>query len=277
MTAPTINYGKLENKGIEFEVGHQHKINDFSYGASFMASFNKNKVLELRAPSYGSYIYEVGKPYGEHYLYLWDGIFQSEEDIAASPKHPNNPKPGDIKFKDLNGDKVIDGKDRTMVEGVYPKMLYSFNLNFGYKNFDLSMFFQGISGRKIWTNFFGEDPFSQGSSPSKKFLDAWTPDNRDTNVPALYAWGYAPMCNTRSTYNLKDASYLRLKNLQFGYNVPKQIINKVGIDFLRIYFSGENLFTFTSYTDYDPEREGDGWHVQYPQAKTYSLGVNLKF
>lgn len=277
MTAPTINYGKLENKGVEFEVGHQHKINDFSYGASFMASFNKNKVLELRAPSYGSYIYEVGKPYGEHYLYLWDGIFQSEEDIAASPKHPNNPKPGDIKFKDLNGDKAIDGKDRTMVEGVYPKMLYSFNLNFGYKNFDLSMFFQGISGRKIWTNFFGEDPFSQGSSPSKKFLDAWTPDNRDTNVPALYAWGYAPMCNTRSTYNLKDASYLRLKNLQFGYNVPKQIINKVGIDFLRIYFSGENLFTFTSYPDYDPEREGDGWHVQYPQAKTYSLGVNLKF
>lgn len=277
MTAPTINYGKLQNRGVEFEVGHQNKVGNFTYGASFLASLNKNKVLELRAPSYGSYIYEVGKPYGEHYLYVWDGIFQSADDIAKSPKHPNNPKPGDIKFKDINDDKVIDSKDRTMVEGVYPKMLYSFNLNAGYKNFDVSMFFQGISGRKIWTNFFGEDPFSQGSSPNKKFMNAWTPENPDTNVPALYAWGYAPMCNTRSTYNLKDASYLRLKNVQLGYNVPKHLLNKVGISFLRIYFSGENLFTVTSYPDYDPEREGDGWHVQYPQVKTYSLGLNLKF
>lgn len=277
MTAPTINYGKLRNRGVEFEIGHRNRIGDFTYGAGFMASLNKNEVLELRAPSYGSYIYEVGKPYGEHYLYIWDGIFQSEEDIEKSPKHPNNPKPGDIKFKDLDDNGVIDSKDRTMVEGVYPKMLYSFNLNFGYRDFDLSLFFQGIGGRKIWTNFFGEDPFSQGSSPGKKFLDAWTPENTDTDVPALYAWGYAPMCNTRSTYHLKNASYLRLKNLQFGYNLPQRWLSKCGVDFLRIYFSGENLFTFTSYPDYDPERSGDGWHVQYPQAKTYSLGLNLKF
>lgn len=277
MDAPTINYGKLRNRGVEFEVGHQNKIGDFSYGASFMASLNKNEVLELRAPSYGDYIYEVGKPYGEHYLYIWDGIFQSEEDIANSPVHPNSPKPGDIKFKDLNGDNKIDSKDRQMVEGVYPKMLYSFNLNFGYKNFDLSAFFQGISGRKIWTNFFGEDPFSQGQSPNKKFLNAWTPENTNTDVPAIYSWGYAPMCGTRSTYNLKDASYLRLKNLQIGYNVPKALLGKMGIDYLRIYFSGENLLTFTSYPDYDPERAGDGWHVQYPQAKTYSIGLNVKF
>lgn len=277
MTAPTINYGKLQNRGVEFEVGHRNRIGDFSYGASFLASLNKNKVLELRAPSYGSYIYEVGKPYGEHYLYTWDGIFQSDADIASSPKHPNNPKPGDIKFKDLNGDKVIDSKDRKMVEGVYPKMCYSFNLDFGYKDFDLTMFFQGISGRKIWTNFFGEDPFGQGAPPSKKFLDAWTPQNTDTNVPALYAWGYLPMTGTRSTYHLKDASYLRLKNLQLGYNVPKKIIEKVGISFLRIYFSGENLLTFTQYPDYDPERAGDGWHTQYPQARTYSFGLNVKF
>jgi len=277
MSAPTINYGKLRNRGVEFELGHRNKIGEFSYGAGFLATLNKNEVLELRAPSYGSYIHEVGKPYGEHYLYIWDGIFQSEEDIKNSPSHPNNPKPGDIKFKDLNDDGVIDSKDREMVKGVYPKMLYSFNVDFAYKNFDLSLFFQGISGRKIWTNFFGEDPFSQGSPPNKKFLNAWTPENRDTDVPALYAWGYAPMTGTRSTYNLKDASYLRLKNLQIGYNVPRNITRKVGIDFLRIYFSGENLLTFTSYPDYDPERGGDGWHTQYPQAKTYSIGLNLRF
>lgn len=277
MTAPTINYGKLQNRGVEFEVGHQNRIGDFSYGASFMTSLNKNEVLELRAPSYGSYIHEVGKPYGEHYLYIWDGLFQSEDDIANSPAHPNSPKPGDIKFKDLNGDNKIDSKDRQMVEGVYPKMFYSFNFNLGYKNFDLTAFFQGLAGRKIWTNFFGEDPFAQGQSPNKKFLNAWTPENTNTDVPAIYTFGYAPMSNTRSTYNLKDASYLRLKNLQIGYNVPKIFLSKFGIDYVRIYFSGENLLTFTPYPDYDPERAGDGWHVQYPQAKTYSIGLNVKF
>lgn len=276
MSAPTINYGKLKNYGVEFEVGHQHKIGDFSYGANFMASLNKNEVLELRAPSYGAYIYEVGKPYGEHFMYIWDGIFQSDEDIANSPKHPFNPQPGDIKFKDINGDNVIDDKDRAMVEGKYPKMLYSSKLFASYKNFDISLFFQGVSGRKIYTDGFGVVPFAQGASPTKDYLNAWTPENPNTNVPALYDWSYAPM-KSRSTFNLKDASYLRLKNLVFGYNLPKSVLDKIGIEFARVYFSGENLFVITDYPDYDPERSGDGWHAMYPQAKTYSLGINLRF
>lgn len=277
MSAPTINYGKMRNRGVEFEIGHQNRINDFSYGASFMASLNKNKVLELKAPSYGSYIYEVGKPYGEHYLYIWDGIFQSEDDIANSPKQPYGPKPGDIKFKDLNNDGVIDGNDRTMVEGVYPKMLYSFKVYASYKNWDLSAFFQGVSGRKIYTDGFGSVPFAQGASPTSNYLNAWTPENTNTNVPALFDWSYGPMNNMRSTYNLKDASYLRLKNLQVGYNFPKSLIKKMGLEFARIYMSGENLFVITDYPDYDPERSGDGWHAMYPQARTYSLGLNLRF
>lgn len=276
MSAPTINYGKLKNYGIEFEVGHQNVIGKFSYGINFMASMNKNEVLELRSPSYGSYIYEVGKPYGEHYMYIWDGIFQSEEDIANSSKHPFNPQPGDIKFKDLNGDNVIDENDRTMVEGKYPKMIYSSKLYASYKDFDISLFFQGVSGRKIYTDGFGVVPFAQGASPTKEYLNAWTPENTDTNVPALYDWSYAPM-QSRSTFNLKDASYLRLKNLVVGYNLPKSWLKKVGIEFARIYFSGENLFVITDYPDYDPERSDDGWHAMYPQARTYSLGLNLRF
>ena len=277
LDAPTVNYGSMQNKGIEFEVGHRNRLGDFRYGANFMASFNKNKVTKLMAPSYGDYIYEEGKPYGEHYLYIWDGIFQSDADIASSPSHPNNPKPGDIKFKDLNGDGAITGADRQMVEGVYPKMLYSFSLNFEYKRFDLSAFFQGISGRKIWTNCFGSEPFYQGSPPEKKWLNAWTPENTDTNLPAIYEFGYTPITGLRSTFYLKDASYLRLKNLQFGFNFPKEWIGKTGIDFLRIYFSGENLLTFTPYETFDPERAGDGWHVQYPHLKTFSFGLNVKF
>ncbi len=276
MSAPTINYGKLKNYGVEFEVGHQNSVGDFSYGVNFMASLNKNEVLELRAPSYGSYIYEVGKPYGEHYMYVWDGIFQSDKDIANSPKHPFNPKPGDIKFKDLNNDNVIDQNDRTMVEGKYPKMIYSSRIFASYKNLDVSLFFQGVEGRKIYTDGFGVVPFAQGASPTKEYLNAWTPDNTDTNVPALYDWSYAPM-KQRSTFNLKDASYLRLKNLVIGYNLPKSLFSRLGVEFARVYFSGENLFVITDYPDYDPERSNDGWHAMYPQAKTYSLGVNLRF
>ena len=283
MGAPTINYGSMQNRGIEFEVGHRNKIGEFGYSVNFMASFNENKVTKLRAPSYGNYIYEVGKPYGEHYLYIWDtdtknGIFQSLDDIASSPKHPNSPRPGDIRFKDLVDDKAITADDRQMVRGVYPKMLYSFVFNFDYKRFDMSAFFQGVEGRKIWTHYFGQDPFGQGGPPEKKWLNAWTPDNPDSKVPAIYySASYAPMMGLRNTYYLTDASYLRLKNLQFGYNFPKEWTGKIGIDFLRIYFSGENLLTFTKWDIFDPERAGDGFKVQYPHLKTYSLGLNLKF
>lgn len=186
LSAPTVNYGKLRNRGVEFQVGHQNQIGDFTYGASFMATLNKNKVLQLMAPSYGSYINEEDLPYGEHYLYEWIGLFQSEEEIANSAKHPYRVLPGDLKLKDQNNDGVIDGDDRIAVSGKHPKMLYSFKLNMGYKNFDLNAFFQGVAGRKIYTNQYVIEPFSQGGPPTVDFRDAWTPENTDTDIPALY-------------------------------------------------------------------------------------------
>lgn len=278
LSAPTVNYGKLRNRGVEFQVGHQNKVGDFTYGVSFMATFNKNKVLELRAPTYGSYINEVGLPYGEHYLYEWIGLFQSEEEISNSAKHPYKVLPGDLKLKDQNDDGVIDGKDRIVVSGKHPKMLYSFNLNLGYKNFDLTAFFQGVSGRKIFTNQYVIEPFSQGGPPTVEFRDAWTPENTDTNVPAIYSgFTYYKSNQIRSTYFLRDASYLRLKNLQVGYNFSPSLINKIGLQALRLYFSGENLFTITDYPHMDPERSGDGRHAVYPQLKTLSIGLDVKF
>lgn len=278
LEAPTINYGKLRNRGVEFQVGHNNTVGNFTYGVSFMATLNKNKVLELRAPTYGNYINEVGLPYGEHYMYEWIGLFQSEEEIEQSAKHPYKAQPGDLKYKDQNGDKVIDGKDRIVVSGKHPKMLYSFNLNLGYKNFDLSAFFQGVSGRKIYTHTYVVEPFAQGGPPTVEFRDAWTPENTDTNVPALYGGiPYYKATTNRSTYFLRDASYLRLKNLQVGYNFSSSLISKIGLQSLRIYFSGENLFTITDYPHMDPERSGDGRHAVYPQLKTLSIGLDVKF
>lgn len=278
LAAPTVNYGKLRNRGVEIQIGHQNQLGDFTYGASFMATFNKNKVLELMAPSYGNYINEVGLPYGEHYMYEWIGLFQSEEEITNSAKHPYNVQPGDLKLKDQNNDGVIDGDDRIVVSGKHPKMLYSFNLNMGYKNFDLSAFFQGVAGRKIYTTQYIIEPFSQGGPPTVDFRDAWTPENTDTNIPALYGgFSYYKSDAIRSTYFLRDASYLRLKNLQLGYNFDKNLISKLGLSSLRLYFSGENLLTFTDYPHMDPERSGDGRHAVFPQLKTYSIGLDVKF
>ena len=282
---PAVNLGKVNNKGYEISLGWNDKIGSkFRYWLKGNVSFSRNEIVyKDEIPQNEPYMYETGRSIGLNYGYVFDRFFEAKDfnedgsTITGIPVQSGTFKPGDILFKDLNNDGVIDGKDRTMVEGVYPKMLYSFNFNVGYKNWDLSVFFQGITRRKIWTDFFGDAPFAQGAPPSSRFLDAWTPENTDTNVPALYTHGYAPMTGLRSTYNLKDAAYLRLKNIQLGYNLPQSLLNKVGIDFLRVYFSGENLFTFTKYPDFDPERAGDGWHAQYPHAKTFSLGLNLKF
>lgn len=278
LDAPVINYGKLQNRGVEFQIGHANTIQDFTYGLSFMTTLNKNKVLELRAPTYGNYINEVGLPYGEHYMYEWIGLLQSDEDIKSSAKHPYKAQPGDLKYKDQNNDKVIDAKDRVVVSGRHPKMLYSFNLNAGYKNFDVSAFFQGVAGYKIYTHSYVIEPFSQGGAPTVEFRDAWTPENTNTNVPALYnGFSYYNSSNNRSTYFLRDASYLRLKNLQVGYNFSSTFSKKIGLQSLRLYFAGENLLTFTDYPHADPERDGDGQHAVFPQVKTISIGLDVKF
>jgi TonB-linked SusC/RagA family outer membrane protein len=280
MSAPTVNYGEYKNTGIEIELGHRNKLGDLRYDINAQFTVNKNTVMKYPAPVYGNRIIEEGYAYNDYYLYEHIGIFKSQAELTAVV-HPGNPQIGDIKFKDQNNDKKIDGNDRIRVKGAYPDLIYSFGANVGWKQFDASLFFQGVDGQKVRTNFFGEDPFSQGSSPHSKFLDAYDPtSNPDSDIPSIYGWGYAPMTGgtaQNSTYFLKDASYLRLKNIQIGYILPSAISNKFGISFLKVFVSGDNLLTFTKYPDLDPERAADGWHAQYPQLKTLSMGLNVKF
>ncbi|MGV8095840.1 MAG: TonB-dependent receptor [Mangrovibacterium sp.] len=278
MNGPVVNYGSMRNRGVELQLSHKNTVGDFSYGLVFMSSLNKNKVLKLVSPSYGTYVYKEGLAYGEYYLYVWDGIFQSEDDIQNYATQPYaNPKPGDIRYKDLNGDKKVDGDDRKVCKGVYPKIAYSGTINLAYKNFDLSAFFQGITGKRQLAFQWGVDPFTQGSPPSKKFLNAWTPTNKNTNVPAIYHSGYVPM-NFMSTYYLLNSSYLRLKTLQIGYNLPESFLKKTKLQGLRIYLSGENLFTITNYGyGLDPENDQGKIDnvVKYPQLKSYSFGIRF--
>jgi TonB-linked SusC/RagA family outer membrane protein len=280
MDAPTINYGEFKNYGLELSVGHSKKIGDFSYDVSAQLSINRNKVEKYPAPSYGTRIIEEGKPYKDYYLYECTGIFKSTAELTAVTT-PGSPQIGDIKFKDQNNSGTIDGDDRVRVKGAYPDFIYSFGANCTWKNFDLNLFFQGVKGQKFLLSGWGIAPFCQASSPLPEYLNAYDPDtNPNSNIPSIHGSDYTPMTGgtaSGSTFYLKDASYLRLKNIQLGYNVPSVLLKSIYISQLRVFIGGDNLLTFTSYKYGDPERSGDGRACEYPQIKTLFMGLNLKF
>ncbi|HEY9260622.1 MAG TPA: TonB-dependent receptor, partial [Chitinophaga sp.] len=175
-------------------------------------------------------------------------------------------------------DGVIDDKDRTYVKGKYPTFQYAVNLGASWKNFDLSAQLYASEGQKIYVNGWGIEPFRQGSVPTTDWRNRWTPENHSTTMPKIYvADGYAPVQNYTSTYYLKDASFLRLRNVQVGYNLPKATLSKVGIKSLRVYFTADNVFTISKFPGLDPERVGDGNYVTYPQTKTYTFGAMVQF
>lgn len=280
LSAPTINYGKMRNRGWEFEVSHQNTIGQFHYGVSVNFSTNKNKVLQVVAPSIGSStITKAGIPFNSFYLIKWIGIFQSQEEINKSPTQQYTPQPGDLKFADINGDGVVDSKDRVVVPGAYPKFYYGGTLSLGWKGLDISAFFQGVQGQYFYFNGggWGFSPYVQGSPPTIDFVkNMWTPTNHTNKYPAMYITGYPPVSGVQSTYWLKNASYLRLKNLIISYNLPGNIIKKIGFGPTSIYISGNNILTVTKYPGSDPERSTQGGRYSaYPQIKTYTFGVRL--
>ncbi|ALJ01775.1 hypothetical protein DC20_22150 (plasmid) [Rufibacter tibetensis] len=282
LSSPTQNVGKLRNTGIEIELTHQNKIGEVTYGANVLVSSARNEVLHIAVPSKGTSIREIGLPYDAHHLYEWDGIFQVEDiNNPNVPRHVLNPspKPGDLKMKDQNGDGVVDANDRIVVDGAYPDYTYSFGFNVGYKGFNLNVFFQGVEGLKARVNNWGVDPFMQGTAPTTKWRNAWTPENPTNTLPALYIAGYPGVANYGgSTYYLQDASYLRLKNLILSYDIPTTLASRIRSKGLSVYVSVDNPFTWTDYEGGDPERASmSGNFSQYPQAKIYNAGFNVRF
>jgi len=211
-------------------------------------------------------------------MYEWAGIFQSQDEINSSPKQPNSGtlKPGDLKIRDLDGNGTVGPEDRVRISR-FPSYNYSFNLNAGWKGFNLTAFFQGVQGIKTQVSGWGYEPFQQGSAPPLRFLNAWSPTNPSTTVPAVYQVGYPGVSGYTSTYFLQDASYLRLKNLYLSYTFNQDILSKVGAKGLIVYFSGDNLITWTKYEGNDPERAGSGRFAQFPQLKIFTGGLNIKF
>jgi TonB-linked SusC/RagA family outer membrane protein len=280
LNAPTINDGAVRNKGLELNVQYTDNITkdlSFTIGGSFQKY--KNILEKYGKTEIGSNtIREEGQPLDSYYMYVWDGIFQSQTEIDASAKQPVTPTPGDLKIKDVNKDGVIDAKDRVLVNGKYPSYQYTINMDLKWKNFDVSAMLYSSQGQKIYVNGWGIEPFRQGSVPTTDWLNAWTSTNHTNSMPKIYlADGYPAVQNYPSTYFLKDASYIRLKNVQIGYTIPVRIINMLKIQSVRIYCAADNVFTISKFPGLDPERTGDGTYVNYPQNKTFTIGATIQF
>jgi TonB-linked SusC/RagA family outer membrane protein len=280
LNAPTINNGAVRNKGLELSAQYRNNINknlSYNIGASFQTYKN---TLEKYGKTEigGTTIRQEGHPLDAYYMYVFDGIFQDQAEIDKSPKQPVTPTPGDLKIKDVNGDGVIDDKDRTYVGGKYPSFQYDVSLGLNFKNFDFSAQLYGSQGQKIYVNGWGIEPFRQGSVPTTDWRNRWTPTNHSNTMPKIYlADGYPPVQNYNSTYFLKDASFMRLKSIQLGYTLPVNIISKAGMKSLRFYFAADNVFTASKYPGLDPERTGDGRYVTYPQIRTFTFGGTVQF
>ena len=299
---PVSNFGEMQNKGLEFSTQYRKAEGEFNYSISASITTYNNEILKLGKEDeaiWGGAVTwdtpnttksEVGGEIGSFWLYQTDGIFQSQEEIDSYVNANGDTlqplaAPGDIRFKDTNGDGVINDDDKVNMGSAIPEFEYGINFNASYKNFDFSLQIHGVSGRKLYNGMkFKSERMHSNLNYAKSCLDAWTPENTNTDVPrAVFG---DPNGNTRpSDRYLEDGSYLRFKHIELGYTLPNYLLPRLGVGSLRIYVSAENLWTITDYTGYDPGMEGGNAsnnlfdrgvdRALYPIAKTFLFGVQL--
>jgi hypothetical protein len=285
----------MRNRGVEISLGYNKQWGDWSVQAAGNFSYNKNELLELGGVeqiinSNGYQINRVGQPISSFYVYQTDGFFQSQAEVdefTAKYNRANgttmfgyNFKPGDLRYVDVNKDGKINADDRIVGNSTNPVYNFGLNTTVGYKDFDISLLFSGAAKMaRIFTEETFGDFRGDATHPATIWLDAWTPENTNASMPRV--WNARRSNNDaqtiRSTFWLQNTSFLRMKNLQLGYNIPKQLIQKAGISRLRVYYSVENLFTFDRMPiNLDPEITS-ARSSSYPLIRTHSFGVNLTF
>lgn len=285
-TVPTVygfpsivtNDGVVINRGFELDGMWRGRIGkDFYYNIGGNVSFARNRIEEMpESPQNYPWKYQVGNRVGQPFGYISLGLFQSEEEILASPDQQTPVEPGDIKYADLNGDGIIDSNDTCPIGySSVPEIFYSASLGFQWKGFDFTCMFQG-AGNSTYNFYTGFNmPFvNENNTPLKVWLDRWTPENRDAKYPRL-----AESTNNRktSTFWQIDNRYLRLKNVEIGYTLPENLIKKIGLQTLRFYINGTNLLTWDNIKVYDPENYINGAGGNYPMMKVINVGANITF
>lgn len=300
------NIGKVNNKGIEFNISTNHQMGDVTWSAYFNISKNINEVKALgpgnadiiSSGSVGNayFITRVGEPIGSYYLPVVEGVYKNQVEVDASLHYVDSPsnygladtKPGDFKFKDVNGDGILDisDTDRAIVGNYMPDFTYGFGANIAWKGIDLGVIFQGVYGNEILNlsrRYFYNHEGNMNNY--KGALDRWkSEDNPGSGMNVRANRVSKGQNGTTSTWHVEDGSYLRIKNISLGYTFPMSLVNKVCLQAARIYCSIQNPFTFTRYEGYNPEvsnrnsvtTNGEDYGV-YPLARTISLGVNLTF
>ena len=297
-TLPQINLNSTEDKGVELKLTHRNKIgNDFTYNIVGSVSLAREKYKKWAESPYNDEdeirIYQRTGKYTNRWIgYKSDGLFMTREEIDNHPVNQDQAgnttlRPGDIKYLDLNDDKVIDWRDQDVIGyGTFPDLTYGLNVDMQYKGFALSALFQGASMFNSMIADALRGPLTnQGNCFEFQYKYRWQPDpnNPDVNInpevrlPAISTEGANPNNNKASDFWLQNATYLRLKNLNVSYNIPKGIVNKIGVQDLQVYVAGSNLLTFSKLGIYkgsvDPE--ATDYQKFYPPVKTISLGLNI--
>ncbi|MEQ9442007.1 MAG: TonB-dependent receptor [Cyclobacteriaceae bacterium] len=301
---PDRNVGELRNQGLELELSYRKTFGDFSYSLNGNASFIKNEVTRLfdgnflSTQRYGRPNQEIvrtyeGEPIATFYGWRADGLYQTAADIESDPNIANDPRradgliqPGDVRFKDLNGDGLIDETDREILGSPHPAMVYGLNAEFGYKGFDLSLFFLGNAGVDIYNadRMQGIDP----TYPFNMYAEAenrWTGPNTSNTIPRMTTKRDNLNYRTSDLF-IESGDFLRLKNIVVGYTLPEVLTERVGISRARFYITGQNVLTLTQYSGLDPELgyidpdnnfQLNVDYAQYPQARSWTLGASITF
>ena len=291
--APYTNLGAMKSTGFDLSLNYSDTT---SSGLTFSINANAtkatNEVTELISDFYSGGSQRIGSmtrtSVGEPISYFYGrnvlGIFQTAAEVAGHATQ-DGAGVGRFKYEDINGDGVINDNDRTKIGDPHPDLIFGINLNMGYKNWDMSMFWNGSMGNDIfdYTALYYETPYFFNGGRSTRVLDSWSPTNTGAALPALSETILNNEFTSANSFFVRDGSYLRLRTLQIGYTLPDTIASKLGASSARVYYNGTNLLTLTDFTGLDPEVPRGGaldigvYSAQYPTNSASSLGINIKF
>ena len=277
----TANVGTVRNRGLELTLGWRDQAGDFAYNISGNLSFIKNELTALNGGEkvWGDRtVCDEGLPLYTFYGYQYEGIYRSKEEIEEylwATDAATGYNPGDAKYRDLNKDGRIDENDKTGLGNPFPWLTYGLNFGCEWKGIDLQLFFQGVYGNEIFNALrLRTEGTGNDATLSTSMRDVWSAGNPDGSIPNPFG---NPINTENSSRFVESGSYLRLKNVQIGYTLPLRWTEKIKMSRCRIYLSGSNLFTITPYSGYDPEVGGGVDYGNYPQSRTFMLGLNINF
>jgi TonB-linked SusC/RagA family outer membrane protein len=295
LTSAVVNLGKVENKGVEFSLSSRNLVGEFKWNTNVNITFNKNKVLEMSTdaerilsasggrPAYA--VTQAGYPIGSFFGRRFLGIFRTEQEAKEYTVQPNA-HAGDVKWKDIDGNGVINDNDKEVIGSPYPKYYFGFNNTFSYKSFSLDITTSGQVGAQIYNNSFYLNNSGVQNNAKYVYDNRWVSPDQPGN--GLFGRAIRGGKNDNTQYSsvyLFDASFWRIRNVTLAYSLPNTLTNRLGLGTARVYATATNLYTFTNYFGYDPETNisGDSFTSfgldfgAYPQARTITFGVNLSF